>query len=102
MAEKAHEESKWLVALVAGDFEAFGVLYEKYHRSLYHFALKLSKNPHEAEELAQSVFITVWETRKTIDPEKFFSAYLFSITRNRFYDMLRKRVTERCYQSVKY
>ena len=97
MAEMAHEESKWLFALADGDFVAFGVLYEKYHRPLYHFALKLSKNPHEAEELVQSVFVTVWETRKTIDPEKSFSAYLFSITRNRFYDMLRRRITESCY-----
>ena len=45
----------------------------------------------------QSVFITVWETRKSIDPTKSFSAYLFSIARNRFYDMLRKRITESCY-----
>ena len=97
MTEKPHEESKWLSALAGGDFEAFGVLYEKYHRSLYLFALKLSKNQHEAEELVQSVFVTVWETRQTVDSEKSFSAYLFTIARNRFYDMLRKRVTESCY-----
>ena len=97
MTEQTNEDSKWLIALSAGDFNAFNVLYEKYHRALYCFALKLSKNPHEAEELVQSVFVTVWETRQTIDPSKSFSAYLFSIARNRFYDMLRKRVTENCY-----
>jgi RNA polymerase sigma-70 factor (ECF subfamily) len=97
MKEKTYMENKWLVALAAGDFRAFGVLYEKHHRVLYFFALKLSKNPHEAEELVQSVFVTVWETRHAIDPDKSFSAYLFSIARNRFYDMLRKRVTENCY-----
>ena len=97
MYEVTHEESKCLIALAAGDFKAFSVLYEKHHRALYFFALKLSKNPHEAEELVQSVFVTVWETRQTIDPEKSFSAYLFTIARNRFYDMLRKRVIENCY-----
>jgi RNA polymerase sigma-70 factor (ECF subfamily) len=97
MTEKTYEESKWLIALVAGDHEAFRIVYEKYHRMLYFFALKLSKNPHEAEELVQSVFVTVWETRQNIDPAKSFSAYLFSIARNRFYDMLRRRVTETCY-----
>ena len=97
MAEKAHEEGKLLAALAGGDLKAFGVLYEKYHRPLYHFALKLSKNHHEAEELVQSVFVTIWETRETIDPEKSFSAYLISIARNRFYDTLRKRIVEACY-----
>ena len=91
------EESKWLIALASGDFNAFNVLYEKYHRALYHFSLRLSKNTHEAEELVQSVFVTVWETRQTIDPSKSFSAYLFNIARNRFYDMLRRRVVESCY-----
>ena len=97
MSEKIQEESNFLVALVGGDIGAFNYLYEKYHRTLYFFALKLSKNPHEAEELVQSVFVTVWETRQAIDPAKSFSAYLFSITRNRFYDMLRKRIIESCY-----
>ena len=95
--QKTYEEGKWVVALSAGDFNAFNILYEKYHQALYFFALKLSKNQHEAEELVQSVFVTVWETRQAIDSEKSFSAYLFSIARNRFYDMLRKRVIESCY-----
>ena len=92
-----HEERKLLVALASGDSGAFEILYEKYHHPLYFFALKLSKNPHEAEELVQSVFVSVWETRQSVDPAKSFSAYLFSIARNRFYDMLRRRVTESCY-----
>ena len=97
MTENIYEESKWVVALSTGDYEAFHVLYEKHHRALYFFALKLSNNPHEAEELVQSVFVTIWETRQNIDPSKPFSTYLFSIARNRFYDMLRKRVTENIY-----
>ena len=97
MADKANEECKLLVALSTGDFKAFNILYERHHRALYFFALKLSKKPHEAEELVQSTFVAVWETRQSIDPSKSFSAYLFSIARNRFCDMLRKQTTESCY-----
>lgn len=97
MAVKMYEENGLLAALAAGDFKAYGELYEKYHRALYFFALKLSRNPHEAEELVQSVFVTVWERRQAVDPAKSFHAYLFSIARNRFYDLLRKRVAENCY-----
>ena len=97
MADKTQEESNLLTAIAAGDFKAFDILYKKYYRMLYSFALALSKNSHEAEELVQSVFVSVWEVRQSIDPEKSFNAYLFSIARNRFYNMLRKRVTESCY-----
>ena len=51
MVEKDREESKLLSAMTAGDFDAFGVLYKKYRPALYFFALSLSKNHHEAEEL---------------------------------------------------
>ena len=97
MTAGTYDERKCLIALAAGDYNSFNVLYEKYHRALYFFALKLSKNTHKAEELVQLVFVTVWETRQIIDSEKSFSAYLFSIARNRFYDMLRRRIIENCY-----
>ena len=97
MSEELFEESKWLIALSTGDFKAFNILYARFHRSLYFLALKLSNNPTEAEELAQSVFVTIWETRQSIDPFKPFKNYLFTIARNHFYDILRKRVSERCY-----
>ena len=97
MINDTYIEGEKLVALVAGDFEAFDYFYEKYHRTLYLYALKLTKNPHIAEELAQSAFVSVWETHQTIDPAQPFHAFLFSITRNRFYDILRKRIVESCY-----
>jgi len=97
MYEGSYDERECLIALAAGDFNAFSVLYEKHRRALYFFALKLSKDTHKAEELVQSVFVTVWETRQTVDPEKSFGAYLFTIAHNRFYDMLRRRIIENCY-----
>ena len=97
MSEIVQNETELLAAVSVGDFKAFGDLYEKYHRILYFFALNLSKNSYDAEELVQSVFVSIWETRQNIDPERPFNAYLFSITRHRFYNMLRKRITENCY-----
>ena len=97
MVDDTNEERNKLVALAAGNFEAFDYFYKKYNQKLYLYALKLSKNEHEAEELVQSVFVSVWEAHPAIDPAQPFAAYLFSIARNRFYDMLRKRIVESCY-----
>ena len=97
MEKQVFEDFPFLTALVAGDTKAFRVIYDKYHATLYGYAMWLSKDHHEAEELVQSVFVTIWERRQNINPEKPFRTYLFNIVRNRFYDMLRKRNTERYY-----
>jgi RNA polymerase sigma-70 factor (ECF subfamily) len=91
------QENDLLRALKSGDFDAFNILYEKHHRQLYAFALKLSKNIHEAEEIVQSVFVSIWENRALIDPQKSFHNYLFRIAQNRFYDIMRKRLLNDCY-----
>jgi RNA polymerase sigma-70 factor (ECF subfamily) len=90
-------ERQLLIALSSGDMKAFDALYDKYHKSLYGFALRLSKDSDEAEDLVQSVFVSVWELRESIDVEKSFRSYLFSIARNRFYDILRHKVAENRY-----
>jgi RNA polymerase sigma-70 factor (ECF subfamily) len=91
------QDRQWLIALSAGDMKAFGALYDKYHKSLYGFALYLSKNSDKAEDLVQNVFISVWEVRKSIDANKPFRPYLLIIARNRFYDMLRHKIAETHY-----
>jgi len=97
MAELVNEEMTWLVELVAGDYKAFRVIYDRYHAKLYDFAMWLSKDRYETEELVQSTFVMIWENRQSIDPGQPFGNYLFTITRNRFYDMLRKKNTEKYY-----
>jgi RNA polymerase sigma-70 factor (ECF subfamily) len=92
----AHDR-QWLIALSTGDMKAFGALYNKYYKSLYGFALYLSKNSDEAEDLAHNVFVSVWDARKFIDANKSFRSYLFSIARNSFYDMLRHKIAETRY-----
>ena len=97
MFDNRDDERTKLVALAAGDIKVFDYLYKKYQRPLYLFSMKLSKNKHIAEEIVQSVFVSVWESRQAIDPDQPFHSYLFGIARNRFYDMLRKRIVESCY-----
>jgi RNA polymerase sigma-70 factor (ECF subfamily) len=80
-----------------GDIAAFNELYERWHRRLYGFALYLSHDRHTSEDLVQTVFVAVWEQRRTINSSNGFGAYLFSIARNSFYDMLRHKVAEQAY-----
>jgi RNA polymerase sigma-70 factor (ECF subfamily) len=96
--EEHNEEQHLLLALAEEDSKvAFSTLYERYHRRLYGFALYLSKNSDEAEELVQTTFVAVWEQRQRVDATQPFGAYLFAIARHHFYDMLRRRIAEQTY-----
>jgi RNA polymerase sigma-70 factor (family 1) len=65
--------------LQSGDTEAFDLIYKKYSGKLYSFGLKYLASTSEAEELVQSVFLKVWENRKTLNKELSFNSYLFTI-----------------------
>lgn len=77
--------------LIRGDVLAFDSLYKKYAGKLYFFALKYLKSEIEAEEIVQSVFVKVWENRKTLKQELSFKSYLFTIAHNDICKVFRKR-----------
>jgi len=61
----------------------FEVLYGRYARSLYRFAVGLSGNPAEAEDLVADAFVRLWAAPGQIR-EATVKAYLFTIVRNLF------------------
>lgn len=74
-----------------GDEQAFELLYRIYYLNLCRFANKFLHDPEEAKEVAQEVFINIWEEREDINSEESLQAYLFKITRNKSLNKLRKR-----------
>ena len=67
----------------------FHELYERYWRDVYRFALFLSGNPAQAEDLASDTFMRAWTARGAIR-EATVKAYLLTITRNLWRDMKRR------------
>ena len=70
--------------------ELFLNLYRKYGSPVKNYALKLHQDPADAEDLAQNVFLKLWEHRSQIhligSPEN----YLYVMTKNRFYSTMRE------------
>ncbi len=77
----------------AGDRESFSLLVEKYHRPLLNFIYHLLGNPSGVEDVGQEVFLSAYRSLGRFELERGtpFSAWLFTIARNRVYDELRKR-----------
>jgi len=67
----------------------FHELYERHWRDVYRFALFLSGNPAQAEDLASDTFVRAWNARGAIR-EATVRAYLLTITRNLWRDLQRR------------
>lgn len=74
--------------MIAGDEDAFTLLYRRKHPSIYRFALHMSGNATIAEDVTQEVFMTIIRDPKRFDPTRgTLGGFLFGIARN----FLRKR-----------
>jgi RNA polymerase sigma-70 factor (ECF subfamily) len=65
---RACTDENALVELRAGNQEAFGVLFERYHRLVYSTALRFLRDAGEAEDLTQSVFLEAFQKLGQFDP----------------------------------
>lgn len=74
-------EKELILRVKANDTDAFEILYNRYFNRLLAFlrSLRLDQN---IDDVIQETFIKIWDTRHSLDPEKSFNAYLFSIARN--------------------
>lgn len=79
-----------LVKLSHGDEQAFNLLYKAYSRPLYYRVLRMVKNPDIADELLQELFIKLWDKRVTLDTEKSFQSYMYTVAQHMVYNHFRK------------
>ncbi len=91
----ASETDATLVSRVAkGDENAFGELLRRHQASIYRFALSFLKDPQEAEEIAQEVFLRLYRTASGYKSQAALRTYLFRIARNLCIDAIRKKRPE--------
>ena len=80
-------------ALKAGQQSALSILYNRYGRLVYGIALHMLKNPQEAEDLTQEIFLTLWRSKAYNPARGTLSSFLTTMTRSRAIDKLRSRGT---------
>ena len=69
-------------AVANGDVSALGDLYEKHHRHVYAVCLNMTRNPAEAEDLTQDVFVHLVRKIGSYRGESRFSTWLHRLTVN--------------------
>jgi RNA polymerase sigma-70 factor (ECF subfamily) len=65
-----------------GDEDAFRQLFEEYKTPLLNFIYRYCQNKGIAEELSQEVFLRVYRTASTYQPDAKFSTWIFRIATN--------------------
>jgi RNA polymerase sigma-70 factor, ECF subfamily len=72
-----------LKRMIAGDEEAFTLLYRRKHPAIYRFALHMSGNSAVADDVTQEVFMALIRDTARFDPAKgTLGGFLFGIARN--------------------
>lgn len=97
MEKFLHSEKELLEKLKNGDSFAFEVLFYKYRGKIKGFAARIVPSQIDPDEIVQEVFVRVWLKKESVDPEKNFESYLFSITKNLVLDHLKSAVNRRLY-----
>lgn len=73
----------------AGDRDAFAALVERYWDGLYRWLVRLSRDPHAAEDLAQEAFLKAYRGLASFQAGTHFRAWLFRIAHNSFLNQRR-------------
>lgn len=77
-----HNEKELLLQVAHGDREAFKILYTACYPQVQRYISLFEPAADTRDELAQDVFVRIWEKRSRLGQVESFKGYLFLITRN--------------------
>lgn len=83
MKNGEHINDEELIARVrTGNDEAFRLLFNRYYKRAVNTINKYVKDEHTAEDLAQTIFVRLWNKREQIEIQGYFSPYFRRICVN--------------------
>lgn len=84
------EDQYYIDKTLNGDKHSFGKLIRKHEKYAYTLALRIVKNPEEAEEIAQDSFLKAYQRLRTFEGKSKFSTWLYKIIYHESIRKLRK------------
>jgi len=76
-------ESEILLKLSKGDKSAFRYIFDTYYKSVCLFIQKVIRDPDLSEDIAQEIFLKIWEKRVFFPNSMALKSYLFQAAKNR-------------------
>jgi len=82
---------------ILGNEKACELIFNRSKGKMKGFLKKVLPKGEDEESVLQEVYLKLWATRKFVQPDKNFEAYLFAIARNLVIDVMRKRLHRQKY-----
>ena len=76
--------------VLAGDVSAFEDLVIAYEKKIYNLALRMTRNPSDAEDITQEAFLKAYRSLKSFRKDSGFYVWIYRIASNLCIDFLRK------------
>lgn len=92
-AVDADSDHALMIAVRAGEIRRLGDLFERHHKPLYGFFVRLTNQPSVSEDLVQIVFYRILKYRHTYRDEGKFSAWIYHLARKVAADHFRKHAS---------
>lgn len=86
-------DEKIMEAIIAGDKNKIGILFDRYHVQLYNFFYKRKIDRATCEDLTQNVFEKIIKYGHSFDTSYSFRAWIYRIARNILNDFFTKNKT---------
>jgi len=97
MSQRALSEELLCARLKKGDEEAFAAIYDRFAAGLIAYAGARLFLLEDARDLIQDVFLKLWHDRLTLQIHTGLSNYLYTATRNRVIDHIRRNAVQEEY-----
>lgn len=81
----------WIAAIAGGDTDALAHLYQETSASVYAYALSVLKNSHDAEDVLQDCYLSVWTAADSYRSSGKPMAWILTIAKNKCLKILRSR-----------
>ena len=91
MESEGDSDAALMLKVQEGDFVAFESLVDKYKQPVINIVARMIRDPVEAEDIAQKVFLQVFKASARYQVKAKFSTWLFTIARNLGLNELRRR-----------
>ena len=85
------DDQELIAGILSRDPEAFRTLMERHASGVIHLAYRFLGTLADAEDVAQEVFLRLYQNPPRLDPSAKLFTWLYRVTVNRCLDLLRKR-----------
>ncbi len=86
-------DEQLIISLRKGDADAFTEIYERYWDKLLVYTMRVIRQQHDAEDIVQELFVSIWRRRDVLDIEHALSTYLYNSVRYLAFRYIEKNST---------